>query len=699
MRRNGNTFTVYLANLTHDDIALANGTFPIGVGYVASALKAYFQNNIHVEIFKYPGDLERAILAKVPDAFLFSNYVWTQYLPMSFARRLKERFPDTLIIGGGPNISKDAKKQEEYLKNNTYIDFYILYEGEIPACLVLKNYLELECNINKLKDVELPSTITLLSDGTLKSGKIAPRIGTTRKLPNESDLDNVVNLFSTYENLPSPYLTGLMDKFFDNRLYPLVETSRGCPFTCSYCQQGNHYFSKVAHNTIDRVKAELDYIADHMTKYSPGIFHIEITDPNFAMYSKDLEICEHIRGLQEKYKWPRFIGCSTGKNKPEIILNAVSKLMPDSLVISNSMQSTNVETLEAVKRGNIKLESYAIMQTEIHKRGLRSNADIILGLPLETKDSHFRAVYNLIDSGIQKFTSYQAMILKSTDLELDSAKNEYGLKTKWRMIPRAIGRYTIYGVPVVVSEAEEIVVATNTLSYEEYLDSRRLHLTTMIYHNSEIFDLIDSYLITRSCLKKSDLISEIYKYSWEADFPLKKVYNEFLEKTQSELFDSERECLDYYALSDNLDRVRKSEIGNNLLFTFLSVTTFEYWFEAVEVILTCMGRILELEKDEISDLRGYFRGRVTNVSQSTIIQNIKVDINSSNTIAQLAASGIYQAETSDKYLCMHLSNKNYEVLTHSKTVYPNNRTGWSLILSVNLLHSIIRNPVNLSTLP
>ena len=86
-------------------------------------------------------------------------------------------------------------------------------------------------------------------------------------------------------------------------------------------------------------------------------------------------------------------------------------LKPDTLSVSNSMQSTFKDTLDAIKRSNINLDGYKKVQNAIYNRGLRSMADVILGLPLETKDSHFKAVYELVDSGVQEFTSYQSMNL------------------------------------------------------------------------------------------------------------------------------------------------------------------------------------------------------------------------------------------------------------------------------------------------
>jgi radical SAM superfamily enzyme YgiQ (UPF0313 family) len=685
-------FVIYLANLTHTYMALANANFPLGVSYVASAIKHYFKKDVHIEIFKYADDLERSIKLTKPDAFFFSSYVWTHNLPSEFARKLKDADPRILIVGGGPNISKDIEKQKEYLQANPYVDFFIRYEGEGPACNLLENYFDVNLNINKLKQIDMPSVITLLPDGTIKAGEIAPRIGVTRKKA-KFHYNTAIDAYRSFDDLPSPYLTGLMDKFFDNKLYPLIETNRGCPFTCSFCQQGAGYFLKLGYQTLDRVVEELDYIAHKMSKSSPNIFHLEIADSNFAMYKQDLEICEHIRTLQDKYNWPRYIGVSTGKNQPERILNAVSKLVPDSILVTNSMQSTNEKTLEEIKRSNISLDGYKVIQTEIHRRGLRSMADVILGLPLETKKTHFEAVYSLIDSGVQEFTSYQAMILKGTDFEFESYKNRYGIETKWRILPRAIGEYQICEESIFTLEAEEITVSTNTLTFSAYLESRCLHLITMVYNNSKVFDLVYQYLESLS-IPRSRYIKTINRLAKKKEFRLKPPFDEFISDTKNELFDSEGECLNFYKQPKALKSVKKGEMGNNLLWTYLSVVLFEYWEEAVDVALTALQEVTSVPDDVLSDLFTYLSFRIASPAYAQTETNNIIQINS-NRIKDLLEKDDEEIFSTSNKINMKLSKDKYEVVEHAKKIYDNNRTGWSLMLSTSRVHTFIREPTNI----
>ena len=686
---------LYFADLTHDYIALANGMFPLGIGYVASALKAILKDEIELDLFKYPNNLDEALKENPPDVYLFSSYMWNHNINLFYAKKVKELFPDTLIIGGGPNISSDMYERNKFLKDHPYLDLFILGEGEIPACNIIRDYIDLGKNIRKLKEGELSSTLTLLPDGSMKEGDIAPRIGTKRS-PKETytaQWNILDDSFNKLGDVPSPYLTGIMDKFFDNQLFPLVETNRGCPFACSFCQTGEDYFNRTTMRPLGMIKEELDYITHHMIKKSPGIFRMEFADSNFAMYKQDVEICEHIRGLQDKYSWPRYINCTTGKNQPDRIIEAVSRLYPNSLVITNSIQSNNTETLETVRRANISLEKYTIVQTEIQRRGLRSKADLILGLPAETKETHFAAIFSLIDSGVQEFTSYQAMILKDADLGSKDKRASYGFKTKWRLIPIGLGLYEGANVSSIVPECEEIIITTNTISFEDYLDARRLHLIDFIYHNSGIFNLIYSYLKKRH-INLSKLIEQIYLNSFQADFPLKDLIDEFTKETKGELFDSEESCVAFYSKSEILEQVKNAEIGGNLLFQYLSIALFEKWASVVEVALIALQDLVPDCENDLESLAKILNARVVDITQTPIRKSIPIKL-SSQVIIELIDKAGYNLErdsSGDASLAMELSGSQYEVLSHAKTVYPENRAGRSLILKMHRVLNVMREP-------
>src|SRR5258708_3984829 len=186
---------VYLADLTHTGQLVASNTFPMGVGLIAASISAHLPD-IRVEIFKYPDDLNKALKTALPDLIGFSNYSWSCNIGQENARRIKERYPETVVIAGGPNYGSSLPEHLEYWSRYSYLDFYVMKEGELAVIELLKKLEEFDFDVDEMKRVgaEVPSC-HYLHDGVLIRPELMPRI-------------------KNLNDLPSPYLMRLMDRFF-----------------------------------------------------------------------------------------------------------------------------------------------------------------------------------------------------------------------------------------------------------------------------------------------------------------------------------------------------------------------------------------------------------------------------------------------------------------------------------------------------
>ena len=101
----------------------------------------------------------------------------------------------------------------------------------------------------------------------------------------------------------------------------------------------------------------------------------------------------------------------------DLILKNISLLKPGSIVLRSAMQSMNEETLSAIHRNNIKLSTYLDFMNMYKQKNIDTNADIMLGLPLETKSTHIQGLLNLVDKGIDEFAMLQTILLKGTPME------------------------------------------------------------------------------------------------------------------------------------------------------------------------------------------------------------------------------------------------------------------------------------------
>src|SRR6201997_558625 len=299
--------TIYLGDLTYTTLSLATDAFPLNVGFIAAYAKKCFGNEIDVRLFKYIPDLEQALAEKPPHILGLSNYPWNFNLGLEFFRMAREISPNAICVMGGPNIPLEAEPRKKFIRRYPQIDFYAYLEGEEAFTRLITRAIETGIDREKMKSAPIDGFIHRLSESEVMCGTMLPR---------RRDLDEI----------PSPYLTGFMDQFFDGILSPMMETNRGCPFSCTFCHEGNQLISKVNHFSIERVKAELDYIAAAVEKAPNLITNLMFADPNFAMYERDYEIVEHIERIQQKQNWPRSIFASTGKNKKERIAKALRKL-------------------------------------------------------------------------------------------------------------------------------------------------------------------------------------------------------------------------------------------------------------------------------------------------------------------------------------------------------------------------------------
>ena len=544
--------SVYLADLRHTySGVLAVECMPLGVAYMKAVMDRDLPE-VESRLFAYPDRLLAAMEEAPPDVLMLSNYMWNEWLSFHFATVAKRLRPDTLVVMGGPNVPLEPERQLAYMAAHPDVDVYVLGEGDFLAREVVRHFTEAGRSIRAFGAHEVPSCIYRRPDGSLVRTEMWERA---------QDL----------EEIPSPFLTGVLDEFFDGRLAPLIETNRGCPFQCTFCVQGVRWYTKVHNFTLERIKAEIDYIAATVQARCPSMTMLRIADSNYAMFERDVDISGYIGEAQAKYGYPTYIEATTGKNRPERVIASLEKVN-GAIIVYSAVQSLDEQTLKNVKRSNISTEAYEKVMIEVRGRGLRGLSDLILALPGETLASHLGAIDKLLDAGTNEMHLFQALMLKGSELESAESRRRYRFETRFRVLPKNYG--IVAGEKVF--ETDEIVVATDTLGFDDYLECRKYALAFSVFWNNSWFE--DAATFAGAFGVKPSAWVHAIRDAMERDSGAVGAFvRDFVAETKNELFPSREACVAFYEREENWQRLLAGEIGESLLYKYRAMAGFWLW--------------------------------------------------------------------------------------------------------------------------
>lgn len=560
---------VYLSDLTHTYQTVALNTVPFSVAGLVSYAKAKLKDSqgFRFRIFKYPEKLITALLEAPPDILCFSNYVWNLDLGYSIAEQVKKDHPEVIVIFGGPNYPTDFSEQEKFLADHPAIDFYAYKEGEIGFTELLESLATKNFDVAMVKALK-PRSFHYLLAGALEVGFLADRI---------KDL----------EDIPSPYLTGELDEFFDATLIPMIQTNRGCPFTCTFCVEGLGYYNKVNKRSVDTVRKELEYIAGHK---HPNIHDLHIVDSNFGMYKEDEAIADAIAGVQESHGWPQYIHVATGKNQKERVLR-VAKTINGALRLAGSVQSLSEKVLENIKRGNISADQLMDLAHKAKELGSNTYSEIIVALPGETKESHFETIGTIVNAKFNWVRIYTLMMLSGVEMSNNETRKKYEMQTRYRVLPRCFGSYKFGNELLLSAEVEEVCVATKDMSFEDYLDCRLFHLTVEIFYNDSVSSELVEFLNLFG-ISVFDWLKHIHDQRDSFPEPLKKIYQNFSRLSHEELWDSKEQLLKFTKDEQVIQKYLTGEYGSNLIFTHKAMAMTEALEEVLAVAFISARSIL-----------------------------------------------------------------------------------------------------------
>ena len=395
-----------------------------------------------------------------PAIAAFSNYCWSTEYNKALASAIKEQYPDCVIVFGGHNVPNDFS----FLEDFSYIDILIHGEGEDT----IKTLFEA---IAQKKDLSSVANISFRT--------------------NDHQYKRTQTKCQKTLDYPSPYLEGWFDDIFQTHpnitFNAILETSRGCPNQCAYCDWGL-LKSKVRMFPLDRIKAEIQWMSAHKIAFVWG------ADANFGLYKRDLEIADALVAAKETTGYPERMRMNYAKNNYENVFAIVQKFKAcnfDRIGATLSFQSLSPVVLKNIGRTNSDLTFYKNLLTKYNKENMRTYSELILGLPGETYESFISGIGKLFEIGQHfVFEVYGCILLPNAAMGQKEYIKKYGIKTVRSEIIRSHFQAQSFDIP----EYNIIVTETNTMSREMWVRSNTFFYIAKAFHGNGLLRAFAIYL-------------------------------------------------------------------------------------------------------------------------------------------------------------------------------------------------------------
>lgn len=367
------------------------------------------------------------IFRRRPDVVGFSCYIWNIVFIMELVQDLHKVLPDTQIWLGGPEVSYDAAA---VLKREAEVTGIMMGEGEAVFAAVVMAYAKGHGHEDTWKTI--PGVAYRKTDGSIGVNPVLPLM----------DMNQIPFSYSGLEG-------------FEHRII-YYESSRGCPFSCSYCLSSID--KTVRFRDPQLVARELAWFLERKVKQVKFVDRTFNCKKSHAMGIWNF-IKEHDNGITN------FHFEISADLLDEEELQLIRSLRPGLIQLEIGVQTTNLKTIAEIRRKtDLKRLEQAVLA--INEGGnVHQHLDLIAGLPYEDYRSFQRSFCDVYAMRPEQLQLGFLKVLKGSHMEAQAAA--YGLKY------RASPPYE--------------VLSTNWLSYEEVLALKAVEDMVEVYYNSRQF--------------------------------------------------------------------------------------------------------------------------------------------------------------------------------------------------------------------
>ena len=365
------------------------------------------------------------------DVVCFSCYIWNISFVRELIRDLDKILPETAFWAGGPEVSYDAEK---FLTEMPEVTGVLVGEGEKTFHDLLEYYIDGKGSLGEIRGIAYRDGEEIRHNGW-------------RELMNLSEIPFV------YQHLEE----------FENRII-YYESSRGCPFSCSYCLSSID--KKLRFRDLELVKKELQFFLDHkvpQVKFVDRTFNCK-HEHAMAIWKY---ILEHDNGVTNFH-----FEVSADLLRDEE-MDLMAKMRPGLIQLEIGVQSTNQETIRAIHR-HMDLDKLERCVDRVHSfRNIHQHLDLIAGLPYEDYDTFHRSFNDVYQMKPDQLQLGFLKVLKGSLMKEEAEK---------------------YGIVHKEKEPYE-VLSTKWLPYGDVLKLKAVESMVEVYYNSGQFQHTLEYLV------------------------------------------------------------------------------------------------------------------------------------------------------------------------------------------------------------
>jgi hypothetical protein len=460
--------------------------YSVGILWSYSLTNDFIKNNLELDrlVYKREPIKELAIELAKNNIVAFSTYVWNRNYNFTLAQKIKEINPNVFIVFGGPE--PPITNPNIFLDVMPFCDVIVRGEGEYIFSSLMEKHI-------KNEDYSNDTGLLINLNGKCKDTGAGERI---------NELDSV----------PSPYLTGVFDSILplEKEWNAVIETNRGCPYKCTFCDWGSLTYSKVKKFNLTRVFHEIEWMSQNKIGY------MDVADANFGIFiERDNMIVDKLIEVQTNNGYPYRTGWSWAKNQQSEVVGIAKKLIKSGHFnngLTISLQSMDENTLKTIKRSNMGINKINEIFTECRKDGVPLNVELILGLPGETLQTWENTMYGVFEVGQHDSVEvWQAQILENAEMNL-SQRKEFNIRGQMVL------DYFPNGLDNEAPEFSEIVTSTSTMSLEDMVEGYKLSWFLITWHTGGFSQYVSRFLRKYSNISYSDFYKGFREFLQNDEF-------------------------------------------------------------------------------------------------------------------------------------------------------------------------------------